>query len=170
MVSLSLLVAWVRFFKWRLVSYWEAHAASGSSSSIYLCSPVKDSVMAACGWSMATQWYSQRKEASGYLDLSWDAWPLVTRPLLPPVKWGGGVSSFFPVNKGVRQGCVCAPSLSNSCILGTGQSCGLKSLWSICRQYQDHWSCFYWWCSNLHWVTWRSWWWLSKLSMRRQNL
>ena len=32
------------------------------------------------------------------------------------VKWGGGVSSFFPVNSGVRQGCVLAPSLFNTCM------------------------------------------------------
>ena len=30
------------------VRYREAHAASGSSLPIYLCSPVKNSVMAAC--------------------------------------------------------------------------------------------------------------------------
>ena len=30
------------------------------------------------------------------------------------VKCGGGVSSFFPVNTGVRQGCVLAPSLFNT--------------------------------------------------------
>ena len=32
------------------------------------------------------------------------------------VKFGGGVSSFFPVNSGVRQGCVLAPSLFNTCM------------------------------------------------------
>ena len=32
------------------------------------------------------------------------------------VKCGGGVSSFFPVNTGVRQGCVLAPSLFNTCM------------------------------------------------------
>ena len=32
------------------------------------------------------------------------------------VKCGGGVSSFFPVNSGVRQGCVLAPSLFNTCM------------------------------------------------------
>ena len=32
------------------------------------------------------------------------------------VKCGGGVSSFFPVNTGVRQGCVLAQSLFNTCI------------------------------------------------------
>ncbi|KAG0713639.1 Pikachurin [Chionoecetes opilio] len=32
------------------------------------------------------------------------------------VKCGGGVSSFFPVNTGVRQGCVLAPSLFNACM------------------------------------------------------
>ena len=32
------------------------------------------------------------------------------------VKYGGGVSSFFPVNSGVRQGCVLAPSLFNTCM------------------------------------------------------
>ncbi|KAG0714105.1 LINE-1 retrotransposable element ORF2 protein [Chionoecetes opilio] len=32
------------------------------------------------------------------------------------VKCRAGVSSFFPVNTGVRQGCVLAPSLFNSCI------------------------------------------------------
>ncbi len=30
--------------------------------------------------------------------------------------WGGGVSCFFPVNAGVRQGCVLAPSLFNTCM------------------------------------------------------
>ena len=34
------------------------------------------------------------------------------------VKGGGGVSSFFPVNTGVRQGCVLAPSLFNTGIIG----------------------------------------------------
>ncbi|KAG0729032.1 tRNA (uracil(54)-C(5))-methyltransferase [Chionoecetes opilio] len=32
------------------------------------------------------------------------------------VKCGGGVSGFFPVNTGVRQGCVLAPSLFNACM------------------------------------------------------
>ncbi|KAG0716601.1 LINE-1 reverse transcriptase [Chionoecetes opilio] len=32
------------------------------------------------------------------------------------VKCGAGVSSFFPVNTGVRQGCVLAPSLFNACM------------------------------------------------------
>ncbi|KAG0729200.1 (E3-independent) E2 ubiquitin-conjugating enzyme UBE2O [Chionoecetes opilio] len=32
------------------------------------------------------------------------------------VKCWGGVSSFFPVNTGVRQGCVLAPSLFNTCM------------------------------------------------------
>ena len=32
------------------------------------------------------------------------------------VKCGKGVSSFFPVNTGVRQGCVLAPSLFNTCM------------------------------------------------------
>ena len=32
------------------------------------------------------------------------------------VKCGGGTSSFFPVNSGVRQGCVLAPSLFNTCM------------------------------------------------------
>ena len=32
------------------------------------------------------------------------------------VKCGGSVSSFFPVNTGVRQGCVPAPSLFNTCM------------------------------------------------------
>ena len=32
------------------------------------------------------------------------------------VKCGGGISSFFPVNSGVRQGCVLAPSLFNTCM------------------------------------------------------
>ncbi|KAG0697185.1 Tetratricopeptide repeat protein 17 [Chionoecetes opilio] len=32
------------------------------------------------------------------------------------VKCGTGVSSFFPVNTGVRQGCVLAPSLFNTCM------------------------------------------------------
>ena len=32
------------------------------------------------------------------------------------VKCEGGVSSFFPVNTGVRQGCVLAPSLINTCM------------------------------------------------------
>ena len=32
------------------------------------------------------------------------------------VKCGGGVSSFFPVNTGVRLGCVLAPSLFNTCM------------------------------------------------------
>ena len=32
------------------------------------------------------------------------------------VKCGGGVSSFFPVHTGVRQGCVLAPSLFNTCM------------------------------------------------------
>ena len=32
------------------------------------------------------------------------------------VKCGGGESSFFPVNTGVRQGCVLAPSLFNTCM------------------------------------------------------
>ena len=31
------------------------------------------------------------------------------------VKCGGGMSSFFPVNTAVRQGCVLAPSLFNTC-------------------------------------------------------
>ena len=37
------------------------------------------------------------------------------------MKCGKGVSSFFPVNKGVRQGCVFASSLFNTCdqLLGT---------------------------------------------------
>ena len=34
----------------------------------------------------------------------------------------------------------------------TGQNCGPKSLWSICRQHQDHLSCFCQRCSNLCWV------------------
>ena len=32
------------------------------------------------------------------------------------IKCDGGVSSFFPVHTGVRQGCVLAPSLSNTCM------------------------------------------------------
>ena len=32
------------------------------------------------------------------------------------VKWGGGVSDAFPVNAGVRQGCVLAPSLFSACM------------------------------------------------------
>ena len=32
------------------------------------------------------------------------------------VKCGGGVSSFFAVNAGVRQSCVLAPSLFNTCM------------------------------------------------------
>ena len=32
------------------------------------------------------------------------------------VKYGAGVSSFFPVSAGVRQGCVLAPSLFNTCM------------------------------------------------------
>ena len=32
------------------------------------------------------------------------------------VKCGGGVCSFFPVNTGVRQGCVLAPALFNTCM------------------------------------------------------
>ena len=32
------------------------------------------------------------------------------------VKCGGGVSSFLPVNTGVRQGCVLAPSLFYTCM------------------------------------------------------
>ena len=32
------------------------------------------------------------------------------------VKCGGDVSSFFPVNTGVRQGCVFAPSFFNTCM------------------------------------------------------
>ena len=32
------------------------------------------------------------------------------------VNCGGGVSSFFPVNTGVRQGCVLAPSLFDTCM------------------------------------------------------
>ena len=32
------------------------------------------------------------------------------------VECDGGVSSFFPVHKGVRQGCILAPSLFNTCM------------------------------------------------------
>ncbi len=32
------------------------------------------------------------------------------------VEWGAGLPSFFPVNAGVRQGCVLASSLFNTCI------------------------------------------------------
>ena len=32
------------------------------------------------------------------------------------VKCGGGMSNFFPVNSGVRQGCVLAPTLFNTCM------------------------------------------------------
>lgn len=43
--------------------------------------------------------------------------------------WGGGISSLFPVNSGVRQGCVLALSLSNILHgLDLGQSRRLKSL------------------------------------------
>ncbi len=47
-----------------------------------------------------------------------------------PIKCGGGVSDFFPVTAGVRQGCVLAPTLFNVCmdwVLGRtvdGSSCG----------------------------------------------
>ena len=34
------------------------------------------------------------------------------------VKWEGGVSSFFPVHTGVRQGCVLASSLFNETCTG----------------------------------------------------
>ena len=47
------------------------------------------------------------------------------------------MSSFFPV-KGVRQGCVLAPSLFNICMDWVLGSFGLKSLWSTCRQHPDH--------------------------------
>ncbi len=32
------------------------------------------------------------------------------------VKWGGDVSTFLPVDAGVRQGCVLAPTLFNTCM------------------------------------------------------
>ena len=32
------------------------------------------------------------------------------------MKCGGGVSSFFPVHTEVRQGCILAPSLFNTCV------------------------------------------------------
>ena len=45
--------------------------------------------------------------------LSWYARPLATRP--PPPR-EGNVSDFFPVNNGVRQGYIDAPSLFNTCM------------------------------------------------------
>ena len=64
------------------------------------------------------------------------------------VKCGGGMSSFFPVNTGVRQQgsgqCACCSiTFQHMHGLGTArQSCGTKSLWSIGRQHQDYTSCF----------------------------
>ena len=58
------------------------------------------------------------------------------------VKCGGGVSSIFPVNTGVRQGCVLAPSLFNTCMDWVLGRVVEQSFWSICRQHQDYRSCF----------------------------
>ena len=49
------------------------------------------------------------------------------------VKCGGDISSFFPVNSGVRQGCPGTLALQHLHGLDTRQSRGSESLWSICR-------------------------------------
>ena len=50
----------------------------------------------------------------------------------------GNVSDYFPVNTGIRQGCVLVPTLSNTCmdqVLGRMSERGLRS---VVRNCPDH--------------------------------
>ena len=94
-------------------------------------------------------WFGALQDTLGSSAPPWDScrdyrttlWPVLREWRCCEVWWGHVQLLFcaYGSEAGIRPYSITFQYMYG---LGTGQSCGPKSLWSICQQHQDHWSCF----------------------------